>query len=65
VSTDMLSTTTEAAPEAKGIPEMANAIVDWRKKRQRHNHTPLWQQYTRALSQAVDSRQNLDADQSN
>ena len=61
------STTTEGAPVARGpIAEEANAIGDSRKKkkRQRQKHTHPWLQLTRAQFQAVDSRQNLDANQS-
>jgi len=36
-----------------------------KKKRQRQKHTHHWLQLTRAQFQAVDSRQNLDANQSN
>ena len=35
------------------------------KKRQRQKHAHHWQQFTRARFQAVDSRQNSDANQSN
>jgi len=39
----------------------------WRpqKKRQRQKHAHYWQQFTRAQLQAIDSRENLDANQSN
>ena len=53
---------TEGAPVAEGVPEKDNAIT---KKRQRQNHAHHWQQVTHAQFQAVRSRQNLDANQSN
>jgi len=39
--------------------------LETQEKRQRQKHTRHWQQFTRAQSQAVDSRLNLDANQSN
>jgi len=47
--------TTMEAPMAEGLPEEANGIGDF-KKRQRQNHAPHRQQFTRAASRMVDSR---------
>jgi len=62
---ELCATTTEGASVAEGLPQEANAIGDSRKKRQRQKHTPHWQHLTRAQVQPVDSRQNLDTNQSN
>ena len=61
----MESTTTGGSPVADSQPEEANSIGNSRKKRQRRKHAQHWQQFTRAQFQAVDSRQNLDSNQSN
>ena len=39
--------------------------LETQEKRQRQKHAHHWQQLTRAQSQAVDSQQNLDNNQSN
>jgi len=48
----------------RSLPEEANGMWESRKKRQRQNHTHHWDQFTRAVSRMIDSRQNLDANQS-
>ena len=61
----MESSTIEGVPVAESLPEEANGIGDSKQKRQRRKHAHRWQHFTRAPFQAVDSRQNLDANQSN
>jgi len=39
--------------------------LETQEKRQRQKHVPHWQQFTRARFPVVDSRDNLDASQSN
>jgi len=49
MSNDMVSTTTEAAPEAESIPEEGNAIGDWRKTTETETHSSLATVYACAV----------------
>jgi len=61
----MESTTTEGAPVAESLLEGPTPLHETQEKRQRQKHATHWQQFTRAQFQAVDSGQNVDANQSN
>ena len=64
------STPTEGVPVAEGLPEETNGIGDSKKKNKKKNDrdrgTLTTANSLRVLSfQAIDSRQNLEANQSN
>ena len=62
----MESTTTEGAPVAEGLLEETNGIGDSREKNDRDRSTLITGNNLRVHSfRVVDSRQNLDANQSN
>ena len=62
----MESTTKEGAPVAEGLPEEANGIGDSRAKNDRDRNTCVTGNCLRVqISRVVNSRQNLDANQSN
>ena len=60
------STTTEGPPVAEGLYRRRPTPLETQeKKRQRKKHTHHWLQFTRAQLQTIESRQNLDVNQSN
>jgi len=61
----MKRTTTEEAPVAEGLPEETNGIGDSRKNDRDRNTLITGNSLRVHSSRVVESRQNLDADQSN
>ena len=58
------SGTTEEAPVSEGLSK-ETAALETQEKRQRRNHAHHCQELARARFRPIDSRQNLDANQSN